>query len=90
MNRSNGFGVVVLLVIAAFSALNVHAHPGHDLVSHGWLHAITSPFHLAIMACSGLVALALAQVVRKPMAAKGLRFVGISVLLLAAVLFGTA
>jgi hypothetical protein len=39
----------------AFSTLSLFAHPGHDLRAYGAAHIITSPFHLAFLAASGLL-----------------------------------
>ena len=78
----------VVMAVAAFSAVNITAHPGHDLMSHGWTHTLTSSFHLSILACGGLAALVIGRVLRKPLAAKYLRYAGITAIAAAAILFG--
>ena len=49
-------GAVLLgAFIVIGSSATAHAHPGHDLFSHGVTHAATSPYHLLALALLGIL-----------------------------------
>lgn len=69
-------------------ALSAQAHPGHSLGDHGALHAVTSPYHLAILAVSGAALWFAGRFVQRNVPRRVLQFTGIAALLAAAVLWG--
>ena len=51
------FSAALLVVVQT-----ANAHPGHGLLDHGAAHAITSPYHLVILAALGIAMIAVAQI----------------------------
>ncbi len=78
----------ILMTLMPFCMLLAQAHPGHDLLEHGASHAASSPYHLAVLACSALVLFAIAQMVRGAAAKKYLRIGAALVLGVAGALWG--
>ena len=69
-------------------ALSAQAHPGHSLGDHGALHAVTSPYHLAILAVSGAALWFAGRFVQRHLPRRALQFTGLATILAAAVLWG--
>jgi len=69
-------------------ALSAQAHPGHALGDHGALHAVTSPYHLSILAVGGAVLWFAARFVQRHLPRRALQFTGLATILAAAVLWG--
>ena len=69
-------------------ALSAQAHPGHALGDHGALHAVTSPYHLSILAAGGAVLWFAARFVQRQLPRRVLQIAGVSALCAAAVLWG--
>ena len=69
-------------------ALSAQAHPGHSLGDHGALHAVTSPYHLAILAASGAALWFAGRLVQRALPRRALQFTGGAALVTAAVLWG--
>lgn len=65
-----------------------HAHPGHGLVDHGALHAITSPYHLGVLALCGAGLWFGARFVQGRGPRRILQYAGLAGLLVAGVLLG--
>ena len=69
-------------------ALSAQAHPGHALADHGALHAVTSPYHLAILAVSGATLWFAGRLVQRALPRRALQITGGAALVTAAVLWG--
>ena len=69
-------------------ALCAQAHPGHSLGDHGALHAVASPYHLAILAASGAALWFAGRFVQRHLPRRALQFTGLATILAAAVLWG--
>ena len=69
-------------------ALSAQAHPGHAIGDHGALHAVTSPYHLAILAVSGAALWFAGRFVQRHLPRRALQFTGLATILAAAVLWG--
>jgi hypothetical protein len=65
----------VAFLFFAFSTLSLFAHPGHDLGAYGATHVMTSPFHLAFLAATGLLVCCAARLIHRRL---GRRLVQIS------------
>jgi hypothetical protein len=59
-------GVPILAIGYLLSAISAAAHPGHSLFERGPAHALTSPFHLLVLALIGSGLLLVARFVRSP------------------------
>lgn len=75
------------LLIAAL-ALPAAAHPGHGPFEQGPWHALTSPYHLALMLLTGGACLLVGQIVRQPRVRRALNWAGTGAVVLSVVLFG--
>lgn len=64
------------------------AHPGHALGDHGVLHAVTSPYHLAVLALAGTSLWCAALWIEKKVARRTLQTLGVLAVLAAAALWG--
>jgi hypothetical protein len=71
-----------------FGMANARAHPGHDLLDHGGLHLLTSPYHLLAAGLLGAASLACASLVRRDRWRRALRAGGWAMLGLTVVLWG--
>ncbi len=70
------------------SAATLQAHPGHSLLDEGAQHALTSPFHLAVLALLGVALFAGARLTQKVMPRRALQSLGVIAVALSAVLWG--
>ena len=52
LTGGRAFAVVSFLMM---SVLSLWAHPGHELGAYGTKHVMTSPYHLGVLAVSGLI-----------------------------------
>jgi hypothetical protein len=78
---------LLALMLMAVAMISAQAHPGHGLFEQGFLHAVSSAYHVALMAGLGLLLAAGAQVARHPRARLALRSTGAALVALAAVLW---
>ncbi len=69
------------------SAISAIAHPGHDLFDQGATHALTSPFHLSVLAIIGAASFLAAQVMRSPKVQQSMRWGGVAMILLSLLLW---
>jgi hypothetical protein len=71
-------GSTTRMLVAALAAMaaTAQAHPGHSLFEHGGTHAITSPFHLLILAATGVTVIGAAQLIRSPRWRNATRAIG--------------
>jgi len=72
----------------ASAATTLQAHPGHSLLDEGAQHALTSPFHLAVLALLGVALFAGAHLTQKVMPRRALQSLGVIAVALSAVLWG--
>ena len=81
------FGPLAMAIGYLFSAISTQAHPGHDLFNHGATHALTSPFHLFVLAIIGAASFLAAQVMRSPKVQQSTRAGGLAMMLLSLLLW---
>ncbi len=79
--RAGAIGLSILFAPAAF------AHPGHGTFDHGFVHAVTSPVHLALLASCGAALALSASLLRHPRARLALRCAGAGAVMLAGALW---
>jgi hypothetical protein len=69
------------------SATSTFAHPGHDLFHQGATHALTSPFHLFVLAVIGTGLFLAAKLMRSPKVQQSMRVGGAAMMLLSLLLW---
>lgn len=79
---------VALLAAATLGAMQAQAHPGHPLAEEGLAHIVSSPYHLAILAGSGLALWLGARFVHRRIPRRLMQFGGAAAVMGAAVLWG--
>ena len=72
----------------ALSTTSVFAHPGHSLTDASMSHVLLSPYHLAMLAVSGVACYVGARFVQRQLPKQVLRHLGVVLLLSSAVLWG--
>jgi len=75
------------LLFASLAAAT--AHPGHPLSEHGAAHVVTSPYHLAVLALTGVGLLAASRLVQRRVPRRFLQGAGFAALVLTAALWAT-
>lgn len=70
------------LALAALCAGTAQAHPGHDLFNQSATHALTSPFHLIVLALIGAAFFLAAKLARSPKVQQSMRAGGAALILL--------
>jgi hypothetical protein len=78
-------GITALTFAAMATA---HAHPGHALSDASTQHVLTSPYHLAVLALSGLALWTVGYFIHRRTARRVLQFGGAFAVATAAVLWG--
>ncbi|HMJ92446.1 MAG TPA: hypothetical protein VK530_21665 [Candidatus Acidoferrum sp.] len=86
LSRSAAKNLAATIVMLLTFATTIYAHPGHDMFDQGVAHMVASPFHLALLAVSGIALAALATFVRTPRARASLRFGALTCIVLTALL----
>ena len=76
-----------VFLLFALTTASLRAHPGHDLAEHGLTHAVTSPFHLLMIAVVGALCFIFAKLVVNARVKRVLSSAGAVALLAAAVLW---
>ena len=77
-----GFSTLTLLVVGTLSA---HAHPGHNLLESTPSHVLTSPYHVAVLALSGVALFLGARLVQRQLPRRLLQVAGVVALAAAAI-----
>ena len=80
--RSGAFVFSILAIGYLLSAISSDAHPGHDLFERGAAHALTSPFHLLVLALIGAGLFLAAKFIRSPKIQILARVTGVATVLL--------
>jgi hypothetical protein len=75
-------------VVLALGGALAQAHPGHGLHDASATHILTSPYHLAVLTCSGAVLLLVARFVQRRLPRRLLQGAGLAALAVATVLWG--
>jgi hypothetical protein len=83
---SRGLSALTLLVA---SALPVHAHPGHSLLDATATHALTSPYHLAVLVLSGVTLFFGARLVQRQRPRRLLQAAGVIAVVSAGVIWAS-
>lgn len=86
--RSSTVRRLFLAAAGLASAATLQAHPGHSLLEEGAQHALTSPFHLAVLALIGVALFAGAHLTPKVMPRRAMQSIGVFAVVLSAVLWG--
>ena len=71
---SRGLSAVALFAAGALSA---HAHPGHSLLDTTPTHALTSPYHITVLALSGVALFFGARLIQRQMPRRLLQAAGV-------------
>lgn len=79
---------LILAAAGVASAATLQAHPGHSLLEEGAQHALTSPFHLTVLALLGVGLFAGAHLTQKAMPRRAMRAIGVFAVVVSAVLWG--
>lgn len=80
---------IIRLLLPLLATLSAHAHPGHGLGEHGAAHVMTSPYHLAILAGTGLALWFGARFVQSQLPRRILQTAGVVAVLTAAAIWGS-
>jgi hypothetical protein len=80
--------MATILVIAAMNS--AHAHPGHSLGDQGAGHIVSSPYHISILAGSGLALWLAARFIKRPLARRWLQVGGVAAVILAGAWWGVS
>jgi hypothetical protein len=78
--------LVATLILAVIES--AQAHPGHSLGEYGVGHVASSPYHVSILAGTGLLLWLGARFIHRPFARRALQTTGILALVLAAAWWG--
>ena len=78
-----GISTTTLLAVGALSA---HAHPGHNLLESTPSHVLSSPYHVAVLALSGVALFLAARLVQRQLPRRVLQVAGVVALAGAAIL----
>ena len=79
----------LLPLLPCIGALSAQAHPGHGLGEHGAAHVMTSPYHLAVLAGTGVALWFGARLVQNQIPRRILQAVGVVAVLTAAAIWGS-
>jgi len=79
----------LLPLVPFIGALSAHAHPGHGLGEHGAAHVMTSPYHLALLAGTGLALWFGGRFVQSQLPRRILQSAGVGAVLAAAAIWGS-
>lgn len=77
---SRGLTALTLLTIVALQA---NAHPGHGVLESSPTHILTSPYHIAVLALSGLTLFFGARLVQRQLPRRVLQLTGVLALIAA-------
>jgi hypothetical protein len=80
--------VTAILVLAA--VYSAQAHPGHSLGEHGAGHIVSSPYHISVLAGSGLVLWFAGCLIKRPLARRFLQAGGVAAVVLAGAWWGVS
>ena len=75
-----GLSAVTLLVVGALPA---NAHPGHSVLETSPTHILSSPYHIAVLALSGLTLFFGARLVQRQLPRRVLQVAGVIALIAA-------
>ena len=71
------------MTLLAVGALQANAHPGHGVLEASPTHILTSPYHLAVLALSGLTLFFGARLVQRQLLRRVLQVTGVIALIAA-------
>ena len=71
-------------------AHTAQAHPGHPLGEHGTAHVVSSPYHISILAGTGLALWLASRFVKSPFGRRLLQAGGIAAVIFAAAWWGVS
>lgn len=79
----------LLPLLPFLGTLSAHAHPGHGLGEHGAAHVMTSPYHLAVLAGTGVALWFAARLVQSQIPRRILQALGVVAVLTAVAIWGS-